>query len=331
MRYLLDDKNRLVVEYDRLGQRFRKVLDGRFKINSDNLLTYKVKTPIVDDDIPEEFRLDGRWSLTRDHDLKLTLATPDPVGGKSELLFRGEIVSAKGDVLIFGITTGSSDTVGSTYTITLSGAWQADKFNRLTFLIKNKTASRGELVFEAGWEIDRQFRIVYRYKKTVLKKRTKAARELILEGAWRLDESSRIVYNVAGELRDSSIVISASLAKVTSNRIVYKISVGAARKRPPESVSLNLSGVWRITKGLGLTFEAERGADGKISCSFGAEASLTKDDTVIFRLKDLAAGRKRGVVVEFNRRLLKGDGEAFVRFLKSREETSILVGAGFGW
>jgi len=58
LRYEIDPHNRLVVGGRKIPlERFRKVLDGRFKVDKNNILFYHVKTPVADENIPHQFKL----------------------------------------------------------------------------------------------------------------------------------------------------------------------------------------------------------------------------------------------------------------------------------
>ena len=52
----------------------RQVLEGRFRTDGNNELSYHVKAPLSGGEkIPHQIRLKGAWSLTDDHTLRLTL------------------------------------------------------------------------------------------------------------------------------------------------------------------------------------------------------------------------------------------------------------------
>ncbi len=76
-RYEVDPYNRLVINEDGAGsglQKFRRVLDGQFKVGEDNHLSYHIKTPLSEDEkIPHQVKLLGDWSLTDNHELRLAL------------------------------------------------------------------------------------------------------------------------------------------------------------------------------------------------------------------------------------------------------------------
>ncbi|MCK5209459.1 MAG: hypothetical protein KAQ79_15600, partial [Cyclobacteriaceae bacterium] len=75
--YEIDPYNRLII--NKAGKkselsRFRQVLDGRFKIDKDNRLVYYIKAPTPrGTEIPYQVKLQGKWSLSDDHNLCLTL------------------------------------------------------------------------------------------------------------------------------------------------------------------------------------------------------------------------------------------------------------------
>lgn len=64
---------------------------------------------------------------------------------------------------------------------------------------------------------------------------------------------------------------------------------------------------------------------------FGAEAELTAKDKISFKLRNEHSKEIGGGEVELSRKILKGDGQAFLRFLKSKPESAILIGVGFRW
>lgn len=53
-------------------------------------------------------------------------------------------------------------------------------------------------------------------------------------------------------------------------------------------------------------------------------------DKISFKLRN-ERNREIGGELKLTRKTLKGDGEAFLRFLKSKRETAVIVSAGFRW
>ncbi len=93
---------------------------------------------------------------------------------------------------------------------------------------------------------------------------------------------------------------------------------------------VTLFGKWKIKKGIGLVFEIER-EDGKIQAIvFGAEAKLTDKGTVSFNLRN-SLNKEIGAELELSHDILGRDGQAFLRLLKSKQESTILAGVGWRW
>ncbi|MCK4519310.1 MAG: hypothetical protein KAU12_04230 [Candidatus Omnitrophica bacterium] len=93
---------------------------------------------------------------------------------------------------------------------------------------------------------------------------------------------------------------------------------------------LILFGKWKIKKGKGLLFEVEY-ANKKIhAITFGAEAKLTAKDSISFKLKN-EKNKDISAQLQLSRKILKGDGLSFLRFLKSEGESAVTIGAGFRW
>jgi len=57
---------------------------------------------------------------------------------------------------------------------------------------------------------------------------------------------------------------------------------------------------------------------------------VTAKDKISFKLRNELNKRIIGKL-ELTHRILKGDGEAFLRFLKGKNETAVVAGAGFRW
>src|SRR3989338_11470111 len=96
VRYEIDPHNRLIVNKtgkDRALPEFRKVIDGEFRADKDNNLSYHVKSPFLEgEDIPHQIKIKGNWSLADNHNLRLSL---DKSGRKTfgdEITLQREII-----------------------------------------------------------------------------------------------------------------------------------------------------------------------------------------------------------------------------------------------
>jgi len=337
-RYEIDPHNRLVVQETgkrlRLA-RFRKVLDGRFKIGPNNSLIYHIKAPMQgvtpDPKAPHQVKLRGKWSLTKNHDLKLTLDKWRRQQVGDELTLQGEIIEAEANSLLFAVTTRTKENIASTHVLKLQGSWQADKHNRITFRVKKGRGRYDTLIFDGIWEVNRNHRIVYRYEKTQLKPQGKVRLKRILtfKGFWDITKRNRLSYKLSRDGK-SAFDFQTSLGFLNKNYIKYEIGVGISGKKRPVKRILTLFGKWKIKKNIGLLFEIEYEKGKAKTIIFGANAKLAKRDNLEFKLKN-KLGKNLGIELTLSRKLLRGDGEAFLKLLKSRKDSSVYVGMTFGW
>jgi hypothetical protein len=334
IRYEVDPYNRLTLSPDGAESGlplFRQVLDGKFKTNENNDLTYHVKAPLsCPGTIPNQIKLKGAWSLTGDHRLRFTL---DKIGRQTlgdQLTFSGEILDVNEDSLLFAITTRSKDAAQSTYVLELSGRWRADKNNRLTFHVRKEKGLYDILTFTGAWEIGKNNQIIYRYEKARLLKKKSEIHTVEFKGYWDIRGKARISY-VLGAGSDSIFDFGAAAGVFKNDYIKYQVGIGASSDKNFKLQKITLSGIWRLKKDLGLIFET--GYEGKRTRAivFGAEADLTGKDTVTFRLKSNMDNKDIGASLELSHKLLKGDGQLFLRALKSNAESAVYAGAAWRW
>ena len=173
IKYEVDPYNQLVIsalcKTSNLPK-FRQVLEGRFKLDKKNNLTYIIKKPL-NNNTPHQFKLKGSWSLDKNNDLVLTLnkTTRESLGDKVTL--KGQLKKATKDSLNFSLTTKTKDKLSS-YVIKLNGKWQADKYNQLTFNVKKEHSRHDILTLKGGWKLNNN-QITYTYKKSQLIRKQK--------------------------------------------------------------------------------------------------------------------------------------------------------------
>ena len=333
IRYEVDPHNRLVIKATGKKTnlpRFRQVLNGRFKIDKDNNLTYHIKAPIPEDiRAPHQVKLRGKWSLTKNHDLRLTLDKWRRQTFGDQLTLQGDIIDVNKNSLLFTVTTRDKDGTQSIYCIKLQGSWQADKHNRLTFRVKNWQGNNDILTFDGIWKIGKNYQIKYQYRKVQLKRKLKRIHTLTFKGYWAINDKVRISY-VIDRNTDSVFNFKTSLGIFSDNYIKYELGIGLSRKSEPIKRMIILFGAWKIKKNRGLLFEVEYDNKKIHAIVLGAKAKMTGKDTVLFKLRN-DINRGIGAELELSHKILRGDGQAFLRLLKSKRESVILVGAGWGW
>lgn len=333
LRYELDPHNRLVLKSGKKSdlEKFRKVLDGRFKTDENNELSYRVKTPLSkDENIPHQLKLKGEWSLTDNHDLRLTLDKQGRETFGDKVTLQGEILDVNKNSLSFAVTTKTKGNTQSTYILNLGGSWKADKNNRLSFHVKKESGKYDILTFKGAWEISKNHRIIYEYEKAELIRKKRKTHTLIFKGYWDIKDKVRISYILSKDA-GSIFNFEASAGILREDYIRYEVGIGSAAGEPPVKRTVRLFGKWKLKKGAGLIFEVEYEDKKTHAIIFGAEAKMTDEDTVIFKLKNDIENKDMGMSVELSHKILKGEGVAFIRLLRSKRESAVYSGAARRW
>ncbi|MBU1044548.1 MAG: hypothetical protein KJ915_09175 [Candidatus Omnitrophica bacterium] len=329
--YEIDPYNRLIInDSSKQSQlsRFRQVLDGRFKINPDNSVSYLVKSPMPNDqEMPYQVKLEGNWSLDKEHNLCLSLNKWGRQTLGDKLTLQADIMDVEKNSLLFSVTTTNKDNTQSIYILKLQGAWQADKNNRLTFRVQKEEGSHDILTFKGSWEINKQHQIIYQYEKAQLIRKEKNIQILTFQGYWDIKDKGRLSY-VLDLQSDSVFNFKTSAAVFKDKYIKYELGIGLGKS--PEEQIITLCGKWKIKKDIGLVFEVEYENGNIRAITFGAEAKLTEKNSISFELKN-DQNKNISAQLQLSRKILDGEGLSFLRFLKSKDETVVTVGAGLSW
>jgi len=325
IKYEIDPANCLVIAKsgrESKVPRFREVLDGTFKIGKNNALLYHIKSP--SSSCPKQLKLAGNWSLGRNHNLLLTLDNVREQYGGNTLTLNTEIIDAKADKLELSVS--SKDTAGKMhfYILRLSGRWQADKYNRLSFLAAKSNGPENKLTLSGAWEANKQNELVYTYIKESLKTKDKICRTITFKGYWDISKKLRVSYILNEEL-NSGFEFKVSLGKPAKRGLEYEIGIGKGKA----AKTFTLFGSWKINK-LGLLFEMPY-TQGKIrALVFGATCKLNKNYTLDARLKNNLK-QDLGIDLKLTRKILGNQGEAFLQAFKENKEIALVAGAGFRW
>ncbi len=347
LRYEVDPNNRLVVR--ETGRKlpltyFRRVFDGKFKTGPNNTLIYHIKAPMGDNlKAPHQVKLRGKWSLNKEHDLVLTLDNWRRQTLGDEVTLQGQIVSVSSSSLSFAVTTRSEKNLDIKNILKLEGRWQADEHNRLTFKVKKGKGRHDTLTLDGIWELDKKHRLVYKYEKAQLIRKKTLKETLVFKGVFDITKRNRLSYELSPDGK-SGFDFRTGLGFLHEDYIKYEIGIGGSNRRKPVNRTLFLYGKWKIKRRVGLLFEikypATKDSAGRPATTdwrgkpkaikFGADAKLTKRDEVKFSIKN-EEGKDLGMELKLSRKLLAGDGEAFIKLLKDKKEAAIYVGAGWKW
>jgi hypothetical protein len=293
-RYSVDSDNQLLIRPS--GSKTPIKAKGKFGMGLDNQLIFALNEP---SNWRRQYKLGsriafkGRWALNANHDLELALDETKEQDRRDRLALKGEIISCIGDSLAFEIISRAN--TQSFQVLTLSGSWQADAFNRLTFLVK-KDVSPDTLTFESAWQLNKNQQLIYKYEKINLKTRTKTAKTLIFEGFWEISGSHRLTYlfSRSSESRfDFRVQIGTPNQYPQNGVLKYKVGIGL--KKTLVSRIIYLYGAWKFSRNLSLIFEMDYG-EGRIhALEFGAVVHLNPYNKIAFILTD-----RRGEPIGFN-------------------------------
>jgi hypothetical protein len=281
VKYSLRD-NLLII--NRNGRELR--FPGTWSIDADNHAVYTfvgLCPGRLEEYLPEKIIFKGQWALDANHNLTLNL-NQAKTQGSGKLNFKTSLVSFESNCLIFSL--GAVDSLGSykVRRLRLEGRWQADKDNRLCFLV-NRTGLRQEIfTLEGSWKVKNNT-LTYAYKTTDLKTKKKALQELSFEGLWDISSKNRLVYILYAELNSLfrfRVYFQTPSIQGKKGAIQYRLGAGV-RKGSRDKI-ITLYGVWKFSK-TGISFEMDYGGSRIKAVRFRAVVKFKTDKELVFYLK----------------------------------------------
>ena len=330
--FFVDKNNRLVIK--RKKESF--LPQGYFSVDSDNRLVYWLNEPRTwrtTYQFPDKIIFSGLWKINSNYDLELELEQKEQVSKKERLTLKGKILSCEKDQIVFEIQTINNNGLDSFYLLKLSGRWQADEYNRLTFLITKKD-SPDIFTFQGSWQLNKNQQIAYTCEKTNLKTKSKVLHTLNFSGYWQITSAERITYILstgANSRFDFKAQLESPNIRPKEGSIKYRLGVGIRQPKKEKAKIITLYGAWKFSRKAGLIFEMDY-RNGFISrLEFGAEVNFDRNNQIAFRLltKD---GKPLGMSLTFTHKLLKElNGELFLRLKRYREESGVDAGVRIPW
>ena len=328
-RYSVNKDNQLLIKPAR--KKTSLAANGRFSLNKNNQLTYWLNEPGPwrrKYNLPNKISFLGSWQLNQNYDLELVLEENKAQYADDRLLLKGEIISTDQDALAFEIKSIDQEGLLHIQILKLSGFWQADEYNRLSFLVKSKT-SPDTLTLEGAWQINNNQQIIYTYEKTDLKRKTKTSCALTFAGFWQISSYNRLAYIIsksANSKFDFKVQLETPNVYPKKGVIKYRIGVGLKEIIPENLKVVSLYGVWKFSRMVGLIFEMEYIKGEFHSLEFGAEVNFTKNNQVSFKLTS-KNGKDLGIEVIFTHRFLsKLDADFFLKLRRAKEENAVEAG-----
>jgi len=326
-KYSVDDNNQLMIKPPEKGRPV--VASGKFSIGQYNRLIYWLNEPAPwrrEYGLAPKIVFKGKWQLNSDYDLELILKEAKDQCKGDRLAIKGEIISTDSDTLVFEIKSIDKQGLSHMQLLKLSGIWQADEYNRLSFAVEKK-ASPDMLTLEGIWQINQNQQIIYVYEKTNLKRKTKTSHILIFEGFWQINRSHRLTYILersSGSRFDFRVQIESPNLYPKKGVVKYRLGIGLRGKKAPGDRVICLYGTWKFSRKLGLVFQMDYGQGQVQSLEFGTELSLTQRDKVTFALKN-ETGERLGINITFTHKFLKqNEAEVFLRLKEILQRESAI-------
>jgi len=247
---------------------------------------------------PEEniFRkavLDGKWSLTPEHDLKIRLSASRLFPAGKTVILKGDIEKATGGGLTFRVR--HSDTLSGipSRSIELKGRWSADSYNRITFNVAKSRGRYDVLRFQGAWDVNKRNTLTYSYVRTRMKTRTRKEHTLVFQGWWDLG-ASRLVYRVEGS-GDSFFAFKAALQsrslRAADGVIKYQVGIKYLKENVYSECrrTVSIYGTWKVGRGLTASFEAAYSGGKHHKTRFEIEKQIGKSAAEIFLILSRSA------------------------------------------
>lgn len=306
---------------------------GEFRVNKNNQLEYWLNEPASWRklyNLPGKLVFTGRWGLNTNHDLELRLSKSRNQPEDRRLVLNGRIISVEDNILAFEMISRQGSCRAGEYSfriLKLSGTWQADKYNRLTFLIEKKRFP-DELVFSSSWQLNESQQVEYAYTKTNLAKKTKTTQKLAFDGYWKIDSGHRLLYILSHNLNSGfnfKVQLENPNIYPQAKSIKYRVGLGISRPENLNYSLLSLYGEWKFNRSLGLVFRMEYGKNSVQEIEFGADVTLARNK-FLFRLQN-ERGEPLGMTLAYSFNLLKDlQPQAFIRLKNRQRELGIEAG-----
>jgi hypothetical protein len=330
-KYSLSKNNQLIINLADEVLRPR----GEFIVGKDSQLTYVIKEPKDwrrQKGVPERLHLKGSWSLNKEHDLLFSLKKTTLQRGKQRLLLKTELKEARSTSLVFSLGTEGLSGTQRMRLLELKGLWQADSSNRLQFLVKQLKGTAGTLTFQGKWQVKNNS-LVYTYKETALKTKKKYTNTLYFKGYWDIYQANRLTYIL--DLKNNSAFIFRAYLETPSliakrGVIKYRVGIGVRGSSLFKTEVVTLYGVWKFSRGVGLTFEMDYKGQVVKAIRFDLYLYIRDKNKITFGLRS-KEGDDLGINLEFSRSFLKKEARWFLRFFKNSRDIGAKAGIELPW
>ncbi|MBU4312795.1 MAG: hypothetical protein KJ706_08780 [Candidatus Omnitrophica bacterium] len=294
--YEVDPHNRLIIK--KTGGRsnvrkFRQVVSGRFKTDNKNKLYYEVYKPLPAD-IPQKIKFSGKYYLDSKHNLIFTLDKWANQYAGNRLRLKTGIAHAGSSEIVLLLNSRTSKKKRSIYLMTLHGAWQADKNNRLTFGVKKESDKSDDLTLFNAWKIGKNSEITYSQGKNY---------DVVgLKGFWDIRKKRRLSYILdkkIGSALDFKATLGRIIPKKKKTYVKFDVTIDISKKKRVRR-NVGFSGTWK----------------------------LSRDKNILL---EISPGKRKTLALKLTKSILDSKGRAYIESFVRNRERYLGAGIGFGW
>lgn len=319
--YTLDSDGRLVAA--RRGARQAglepvQTVAGSVTTDAQNRLAYDIEQPLQAG-TPSRVVFDGAWRLTPEH--RLVFAARRRGGAQPGAAVSATLTRAGARTLTAAIERRGQ----APAELTLTGAWQVDAQNRLTFLV-DRGGRAERLTLRGAWRVGPDHELAYEYRHALEGRRGHSVRMLRFDGAWSLGRAGRLRYALEGS-DDAALELRGSFepgpVDAVDGRLAFRLGAAVSRTRSDQG-RLVLSGGWKIGRDRSVSFDIPAAGGRRGTLRFAASASGGSGQTFDVELAAPQGARLR-IAVRFSRRLFR-DTRLFLQASRDGRESAVLGG-----
>jgi len=329
--YRVSKDNQLIVS--RGQSRFEA--RGYFSIANGNELVYIVTEPAGwrrRYGVGRRIAFQGVWQMDSNHNLVFKLKKTNIQTGKERLVLKTQLRQAEKDALVFSLGTQGQKGTYAFRSLRLRGRWQADKYNRLQFLIKRLRGSADALTFSGSWQVKHNT-LIYTYKKISLKTKTKRIQVLRFQGYWEISRPSRLTY-ILDAKNNSAFDFRAYVEtpNLIGKRgvIKYRVGIGIRGSALFETQTVSLYGVWKLHRKGGLSLVMDYAGGRVKEIRFSAFVRVKPGNKITLDLRN-RAGNDLGVSLTLTQSFFKNEAEWFLRMTADKKHPRFEWGLAVPW
>lgn len=327
VRYAFDELNQLIIRDTHQALTPERLVEGRVRIDRQNRLRYRARrAPAAGGGSGrDDYALDGTWTLSPSHQLGVLLH-PSREGEEEAVFLKGSLVDVKDDALIVSLAHRTREGEPTSQRAALSGRWQADDRNRLTFLVAKADGAEDRVVLDGAWMVDARQQLLYRYEEPQSGRRRAVVQTLRFAGRWELASSSELAYRLDATDRSSfrfRVALQSPTLNAADGRIAYQAGIQLSDGRTI-SRTVALFGTWKLNRDLSVSFELPDAGGRRRAFTFSGRYAWRSRHAVSVQLSR-RDGQPLGIAVTFSRSWVN-DKTLFLRLERMGEDARILGG-----